>query len=58
MDFRKDQPVLHAAYNDLERVTAAFNRNFLMRLKRELGAAFRPRRASTATRPTQCSLSS
>jgi uncharacterized SAM-dependent methyltransferase len=34
--------VLHAAYNDLERVTAAFTRNFLMRLKRDLAAAFAP----------------
>jgi uncharacterized SAM-dependent methyltransferase len=32
--------LLHAAYNDSEGVTAAFNINLLLRLNRELGADF------------------
>ncbi len=43
-DLRKDPAVLHAAYNDPEGVTAAFNRNLLVRINRELGAAFDPAR--------------
>jgi len=39
-DLRKDPNVLHAAYNDAEGVTAAFNLNLLERLNRELGANF------------------
>jgi dimethylhistidine N-methyltransferase len=39
-DLRKDPAVLHAAYNDAAGVTAAFNRNVLARLNRELGATF------------------
>lgn len=39
-DLRKDPAVLHAAYNDAAGVTAAFNLNALMRLRRELGATF------------------
>lgn len=37
-DLRKDAAVLHAAYDDPEGVTAAFNRNVLARMNRELGA--------------------
>lgn len=40
-DLKKDPARLHAAYNDAAGVTAAFNRNLLMRLNRELGADFR-----------------
>ncbi|HEY9449923.1 MAG TPA: L-histidine N(alpha)-methyltransferase [Gemmatimonadaceae bacterium] len=43
-DLRKDPDVLHAAYNDRVGVTAAFNRNILVHLNRELGAAFDPER--------------
>jgi L-histidine N-alpha-methyltransferase len=39
-DLRKDSDVLHAAYNDSQGVTAAFNLNLLERLNRELGANF------------------
>ncbi len=39
-DLRKDANVLHAAYNDSQGVTAAFNLNLLDRLNRELGANF------------------
>ncbi|MDB5309199.1 MAG: egtD [Gemmataceae bacterium] len=41
-DLRKDPPVLEAAYNDHLGVTAAFNRNLLIRINRELGADFDP----------------
>lgn len=40
-DLKKDPARLHAAYNDAAGVTAAFNRNLLARLNRELGADFR-----------------
>lgn len=40
-DLKKDAACLHAAYNDAAGVTAAFNRNLLARLNRELGANFR-----------------
>jgi dimethylhistidine N-methyltransferase len=40
VDRRKDPQVLHAAYNDAAGVTAAFNRNLLVRLNRELDATF------------------
>lgn len=40
VDRRKDPRVLHAAYDDAQGVTAAFNRNLLVRLNRELGARF------------------
>jgi dimethylhistidine N-methyltransferase len=39
-DLVKDPAVLHAAYNDAEGVTAAFNLNLLERANRELGARF------------------
>jgi dimethylhistidine N-methyltransferase len=42
IDLKKDPAVLHAAYNDAQGVTAAFNRNVLVRVQRELGAAIDP----------------
>jgi dimethylhistidine N-methyltransferase len=42
VDLRKDPGLLHLAYNDPEGVTAAFNRNVLVHLNRELGATFDP----------------
>jgi uncharacterized SAM-dependent methyltransferase len=41
-DHKKDPRLLHAAYNDAQGVTAAFNLNLLVRINRELGANFRP----------------
>ena len=40
VDRRKDVRLLHAAYNDAEGVTAAFNLNILERINRELDADF------------------
>lgn len=40
VDLIKDSEVLHAAYNDSEGVTAAFNTNLLQRINRELDANF------------------
>ncbi|HEY7311556.1 MAG TPA: L-histidine N(alpha)-methyltransferase [Gemmataceae bacterium] len=40
VDLKKDPNVLHAAYNDDQGVTAAFNRNLLARINRELRADF------------------
>ncbi len=40
VDLKKDPRVLHAAYNDAQGVTAAFNRNLLVRMNRELAADF------------------
>jgi dimethylhistidine N-methyltransferase len=40
VDLVKDPGVLHAAYNDLAGVTAAFNKNLLARANREAGANF------------------
>ena len=40
VDLVKDDSVLLAAYDDAAGVTAAFNRNLLVRLNRELGADF------------------
>lgn len=40
VDLRKDVRVLNLAYNDPEGVTAAFNKNVLLRLNRDLGADF------------------
>ncbi len=40
VDLVKDPALLHAAYNDAEGVTAAFNLNLLARANRELGAGF------------------
>ena len=42
VDLKKDPAVLERAYDDPEGVTAAFNRNLLLRLNRELGADFDP----------------
>ncbi|HWZ42640.1 MAG TPA: L-histidine N(alpha)-methyltransferase [Candidatus Saccharimonadales bacterium] len=39
-DLSKDAGVLHAAYNDAQGVTAAFNKNLLARIDRELGGDF------------------
>jgi dimethylhistidine N-methyltransferase len=39
-DLRKDRAILEAAYDDAAGVTAAFDRNLLVRLNRELGADF------------------
>ncbi len=39
-DLRKDHRVLEAAYNDARGVTAAFNRNILIRINRELNGEF------------------
>jgi dimethylhistidine N-methyltransferase len=39
-DLVKDPTILHAAYNDQAGVTAAFNKNLLLRANRELGANF------------------
>ena len=38
IDLKKDRRVLHAAYNDAQGVTAAFNLNLLVRVQSELGA--------------------
>jgi dimethylhistidine N-methyltransferase len=40
VDLKKDPRILHAAYNDPEEVTAAFNLNLLARINRELGGDF------------------
>lgn len=40
VDLRKDTGVLERAYDDSQGVTAAFNKNLLVRLNRELGADF------------------
>ncbi len=40
VDLKKDIEVLKAAYDDAEGVTAAFNKNLLRRMNRELGATF------------------
>lgn len=42
VDLAKDESVLLAAYDDAAGVTAAFNRNMLVRLNRELGGDFEP----------------
>ena len=40
VDLKKDERLLHAAYNDAAGVTAAFNLNVLTRINRELGGDF------------------
>ncbi|MBN2732867.1 MAG: L-histidine N(alpha)-methyltransferase [Balneolaceae bacterium] len=40
VDLKKDSTILEAAYNDSKGVTAAFNKNMLVRLNRELDADF------------------
>lgn len=42
LDLVKDLDVLLAAYNDAEGITAAFNKNLLVRINRELDANFDP----------------
>jgi L-histidine N-alpha-methyltransferase len=42
VDLAKDDSILLAAYDDAAGVTAAFNRNLLVRLNRELDAEFEP----------------
>lgn len=42
VDLIKERSVLHAAYNDQEGVTAAFNRNILDHLNERLGSTFNP----------------
>ena len=39
VDLKKDEARLNAAYNDPEGITAAFNKNLLVRMQRELGAS-------------------
>jgi len=46
VDLKKDKAVLDAAYDDAAGVTAAFNRNLLVRMRRELGARVEPDRFS------------
>lgn len=38
VDLKKDPQLLHRAYNDAQGITAEFNRNLLVRMRRELGA--------------------
>ena len=40
IDLKKDPATLHAAYNDAQGITGAFNRNVLARMNRELSASF------------------
>lgn len=42
VDLKKDPAILNAAYNDQQGVTAAFNRNLLYRIQRELDAEIEP----------------
>ncbi len=42
LDLAKSEEILIPAYDDAEGVTAAFNKNILLRLNRELGAEFEP----------------
>lgn len=41
VDLKKDKDILERAYNDKEGITAAFNKNMLIRLNRELGSDFK-----------------
>ncbi|MGD8674009.1 MAG: L-histidine N(alpha)-methyltransferase [Thiogranum sp.] len=40
VDLKKDNAILHAAYNDTQQLTAAFNLNLLQRINRELDGDF------------------
>ena len=40
VDLKKDEDILVRAYDDAQGVTAAFNRNVLERINRELGGCF------------------
>jgi L-histidine N-alpha-methyltransferase len=42
VDLQKDMSILERAYDDAAGVTAAFNRNLLVRINRELGGRFDP----------------
>ncbi len=42
VDLKKDIPVLEAAYNDSEEITAAFNKNILEHINRKTGTNFNP----------------
>jgi dimethylhistidine N-methyltransferase len=42
IDLIKDRDALLRAYNDAQGITAAFNKNLLARMNRELGATFEP----------------
>ncbi|EIC23051.1 L-histidine N(alpha)-methyltransferase [Thiorhodovibrio frisius] len=42
VDLRKSEDLLHAAYNDAQGITAAFNLNLLTRINRELEGTFDP----------------
>jgi L-histidine N-alpha-methyltransferase len=44
VDDKKDRATLELAYNDPAGITAAFNKNLLARINRELGGTFDPRR--------------
>ena len=44
VDLKKPAPIIERAYNDSAGVTAAFNRNLLLRINRELDGTFEPRR--------------
>jgi dimethylhistidine N-methyltransferase len=44
VDLKKDPRVLERAYDDAAGVTAAFNKNLLVRINRELSGDFRPER--------------
>jgi L-histidine Nalpha-methyltransferase len=44
VDLKKDPQMLERAYDDAAGVTAAFNKNLLARINRELGGDFRPER--------------
>ncbi len=48
VDLEKDERALHDAYNDAAGVTAKFNLNLLVRMNRELGTNFDPRRSVIA----------
>lgn len=50
MDLRKDARTLVSAYSDAAGVTAAFNKNLLSRINRELGGNFDARRFSHVAR--------
>lgn len=44
VDLKKDPALLHAAYNDSQGITAAFNKNMLSHLNGEFAANFEPER--------------
>jgi dimethylhistidine N-methyltransferase len=44
VDLKKDESILHAAYNDAKGITSRFNKNILRRINRECGSDFDPSR--------------